>query len=256
MTRVAEELVASGYDGVELRIVDNAVIDPAALDRGARKELRRTFHSRGLEIIAVGASSRFNTPVVADRRSHEQSLIDYLQLASDLDSPMVRTFGGAVPDGCTLEQGQRWVAESLNRVAPRAEELGVNIVLETHDGFASAAAVAGTLAMVESPAVGILWDTHHPFRMGETVEQAWELTRNRLYHVHVKDARRTADGKWDLKLLGQGEVPVAEAVRTLKAGGYAGWISVEWEKKWHPEIEDPEVAIPQHAQVLRQYLQG
>ncbi len=30
--------------------------------------------------------------------------------------------------------------------------------------------------------------------------------------------------------------------------------SVDWEKQWHPEIGDPEVALPHFARVLRQYV--
>ena len=55
-------------------------------------------------------------------------------------------------------------------------------------------------------------------------------------------------------LLGEGEVPAREIVRLLVAEGYQGYLSAEWEKKWHPEIEEPEIAIPQHAQVLRRWL--
>jgi hypothetical protein len=29
---------------------------------------------------------------------------------------------------------------------------------------------------------------------------------------------------------------------------------VEWEKKWHPDLAEPEVALPQHADLLREYL--
>jgi hypothetical protein len=37
--------------------------------------------------------------------------------------------------------------------------------------------------------------------------------------------------------------------------GYdAGWLSVEWEKKWHPELAEPEIALPQHSAKLREYL--
>lgn len=44
-----------------------------------------------------------------------------------------------------------------------------------------------------------------------------------------------------------------EGLRLLNAGGYDGFVSVEWEKKWHPEIAEPEVAFPQHIHVLREY---
>jgi hypothetical protein len=35
---------------------------------------------------------------------------------------------------------------------------------------------------------------------------------------------------------------------------FPGWISVEWEKRWHPEIEAPEVALPQHLRLLESWL--
>jgi hypothetical protein len=41
---------------------------------------------------------------------------------------------------------------------------------------------------------------------------------------------------------------------TLAANGWSGWVTVEWEKKWHPELADPEAAFPQHMRVLRQYV--
>jgi sugar phosphate isomerase/epimerase len=131
--------------------------------------------------------------------------------------------------------------------------MGVATVLETHDDFAAGATVAATLARVSSPFVGALWDTHHPYRMGESTAETMALLGDRLRHVHIKDSRRRGDG-WDLVLLGEGEVPVAEILHAIQASGYDGWYCVEWEKKWHPEILDPEIALPQHAEVLRRML--
>jgi len=55
-------------------------------------------------------------------------------------------------------------------------------------------------------------------------------------------------------LLGTGEVPVKEQVRVLAGAGYKGYYCFEWEKKWHPEIEEPEVAFPQYAKTMAEYL--
>jgi hypothetical protein len=59
-----------------------------------------------------------------------------------------------------------------------------------------------------------------------------------------------------IRLTGAGEVPVREMLGLLAAGGYPHWISVEWEKRWHPEIEDPEVALPQHLDLLATWLES
>jgi len=252
--KIADTLAANGYHGVELRIMENEVIDPAKLDRGARQALRRVYHSRGLDVVCVGASSRFSAMAFADRLAQEKGLLAYIELAADLDAPLVRTFGGETPEGATLEQSMARVAEHMNRVARRAEELGVTVALETHDGFSRSTTVMGAMAQVNSPAIGVLWDTHHPYRMGETAAETYERVKDRLVHVHIKDAVKKADGGWQLVLLGKGEVTCKESMQVLKAAGYKGYFSAEWEKKWHAEIEEPEIAIPQFAQVMREYL--
>ena len=56
-------------------------------------------------------------------------------------------------------------------------------------------------------------------------------------------------------LLGDGEVPVRDMLALLSGGGYQGWVSVEWEKRWHPEIAAPEVALPQHLAMLGGWLE-
>jgi fatty-acyl-CoA synthase len=58
----------------------------------------------------------------------------------------------------------------------------------------------------------------------------------------------------ECRLLGTGTVPVPAILRALAARGYRGWLAVEWEKKWQPQIAAPEEALPQYAQTLRSYL--
>ena len=78
------------------------------------------------------------------------------------------------------------------------------------------------------------------------------LLGDRLVNVHLKDARRTPDG-WQLVLLGEGELPIQSALQRLQERRYPGAISVEWEKRWHPELAEPEIAYPQHLALLHRY---
>jgi sugar phosphate isomerase/epimerase len=239
-----------GYEGVELRLVDGELIDPS-MPAGARAAVKHTVAAAGLPIVAVDSSIRLTDGQAA------AELREFLELASDWEAPVVRVFGGALPDGEPDRQAAlARAAQVLEASVPTAERLGVAIGVETHDSFSASSVVAELLAMVPSDAVGAVWDSHHPYRMGQQPAEVWSDLGRRTLLAQVKDARKDAartDG-WQLVLLGEGEVPVREMLKLLDAGGYAGWISVEWEKRWHPEIEAPEVALPQHLAVLRSWL--
>jgi uncharacterized membrane protein len=55
-------------------------------------------------------------------------------------------------------------------------------------------------------------------------------------------------------LTGDGAIGVAGVVATLAAGGYRGLYGFEWEKRWHPDIAEPDVAFPHYARVMTQWL--
>jgi sugar phosphate isomerase/epimerase len=242
-----------GYDGVELRLIDGELIDPD-MPAAQRAQIARTLGAAGLPVVAVDSSIR-----LAGDEDAAARLGGFLELASDWEAPLVRVFGGPLARaGPERADGLQAAARVLAAAAPRAAELGVRIGLETHDDFSSARVVAEVLAQVPDPAVGAVWDSHHPFRVGESAADVYAALAPRILLAQVKDARRAperADG-WQLVLLGHGEVPVREMLALLAGGGYQNWVSVEWEKRWHPEIEEPQVALPQHLAVLRAWQDG
>jgi sugar phosphate isomerase/epimerase len=148
----------------------------------------------------------------------------------------------------------------LESCVPLARRLGVAIGVETHDDFSASSVVAELLALADNEGadpdwVGAVWDSHHPYRVGESPADVYANLGRRILLAQVKDARRLPDGDWQLVLLGEGEVPVRQMLGLLAAGGYRNWISVEWEKRWHPEIEAPEIALPQHLKVLAEWME-
>lgn len=250
--RVASEAARLGYNGVELRLLDGEVIDPVR-DRLSLSAAVSICWAQAIEVCAFDTSCCLNLAGTEQTRQIEE-LRHWIDRANALDVPVVRIFGGPDQPGSIAGDATARVADALAGVAPDAARAGVTVALETHDAFASARRVAEVLDRVPVAGVGALWDSHHPYRVGETADEVAEFLTSRLVHVHVKDALRTADGGWDLVLLGEGEIPVAEQLRVLDRVGYDGYVSVEWEKRWHPEIAKPEIALPQYITQLRRWM--
>jgi sugar phosphate isomerase/epimerase len=233
-----------GYAGVELRLIDGELIDPR-MPATARAQVKRTVMAAGLPVVAVDSSIRLTGDDPAP------DLCRFLELASDWESPLVRVFGGPLAGDRQMRRRQfRDAAVVLESCVPLARRLGVAIGVETHDDFSASSVVAELLARADPESVGAVWDSHHPHRMGETPAEVYANLGRRILLTQIKDARRGPDDDWRLVLLGEGEVPVRQILALLAAGGCPHWISVEWEKRWHPEIEEPEVALPQYLSVL------
>jgi sugar phosphate isomerase/epimerase len=249
---LAQMLARTGYDGIELRGKDRQHVDPS-MSAAERRQVRKLLADAGLQAAAV-TSYALIAQDSADVAAAQQTLGAYIDLARDLGSPLLRVFGGHIPDGSDRAAVERRMADLLLSVADRAAGAGVKICLETHDAFTRAADLARVLAMAKHPNVVALWDVGNQFETGEPVAKAAELLAERLGYCHIKDSFALPGGKRQLCFLGAGDVPVAEVIAMLKARGFGGYLVVEWEKAWHPELADADVAAAQHILKLREYL--
>jgi sugar phosphate isomerase/epimerase len=243
-----------GYEGLELRLLDGEIIN-SALNNEQRRRIRSGARQAGLRIICLDTSVRVAQTDGQSRAEQTREGLALLELAHDLEAPFIRVFGGP-PTDASQEDAVASAVATLEPLAQRSHELGVAIALETHDAFSSSALVALVLHQINDPMVGALWDFLHPYRLGETAQETAQRLKGHLLHAHVKDGQRPAEpqAEWKLTLLGAGDVPTVDMLAALHTAGYDGWLSVEWEKKWHPELAEPEVALPQHAAMLRSYL--
>lgn len=251
LEQAAAEASRLGYQGLELRLVDGELVRPD-LSRAARERIRRVLREADLALIALDTSIRLlgehsEASVGADMQA-------FLELSADLGAPLVRVFGGAAPEGTEASAAVERAARVLAQAAKEAERLHLRVGLETHDAFSAVRTVASVLSAVPSPRIGAIWDLLHTNRMGDTPYAVWQQLGSRILDVHVKDARRLVDDRWQLVLLGEGDVPVRECLEVLVDGGYQGPLVLEWEKHWHPEIEEPEVALPHEIRALRGWL--
>ena len=239
-----------GYAGVDLRLLDGEVITLQSVGEN-KARIKASFPTNELPVTVLATSVRLATRDPSVRSKTLEEARAWIDLAAELQVPVIRYFAAHNPPELDLEASIQAVGDMLSLLSEHAEKANVKIGVETHDEFASAKVTGRAVDMAQSPSVGAIWDMWHTNRAGETPAQALDALSSRVINVHLKDAQR-AGGKWQLVLLGEGDIPVKEGLRQLKQRGYDDFISVEWEKKWHPEIAEPEVAYPQHSAVLNQ----
>jgi sugar phosphate isomerase/epimerase len=256
-------LRAADAEFLELRVGPGQPVDIAST-AGRRTEVRDQIAAAGVQLLSVASYVRTgdnldDEAVIGDCRAH-------LQLAADLGATYLRVFPGApirevpfdrvpplIEDPAVVDAR---IVRRLAAVAADATDLGVRPVLETHDSHPRGQDIARVLIALDGAApghpVGAIWDVLHPFRVGEDPERTAELlapylTAGRGY-VQIKDvASRTVLTPVDP---GVGIAPLPEIFDRLRATGYRGPVSLEWERVWHPGIE----ALPRPLAVAADWL--
>jgi glucosamine-6-phosphate deaminase len=249
LARVIDAAGRLGYDGIELRFLedDDALWARPELTGAGLAETRRRLADAGLAVACVDSRSFFHHVDAGARRTAVDEAARSAELAAALGAPGIRVFGDRVQPGADLASTRGWIAESLGAVRDRARGLGVEVWLETHGDFATAAAARGLVEQAGGEGLGLVWDPANAFaEFGEEPEAGAEALASLVRHVHVKDARRRPDGRtpWTPTLPGDGDFPAARVLARLARAGYGGFVSFEWEKRWHPEIAAAEVALP------------
>ncbi len=254
---ILEQADRLGYPAVELRGVagemDLTKVPPLSGRRLAGS--RRQLADRGLVVPVLGASAFMHAREPAERARQLDEGRRYVDLAHALGATYVRIFPNLVPKGDARPDVVARIVDGSRELAGYAKPAGVGVLLESHGDFTGSRDLAAILEGVASEAFALLWDAHNSFVATSESPAAMHAALGRwIRHVHLKDSRPEGTA-YRYVLTGEGAAPVRELVRVLAAGGYRGFYSFEWEKAWHPEIEEPEVAFPHYAKVMGAWLE-
>jgi len=254
LPRIAETAERLGYQGVELRAVSGS-IDLLKRPEFTSAQIRSTlsqFEDRNIEVCCVDTSCAFHSRDQRERSTEVDVAVAHAELAAELRAPLIRVFPDKVQPGATREETRDYIVESLIKIAKQLPNV-VAVALETHGDFAKTETAREVMSLVNHPQVRLIWDVAHSVAAGESIEQASQTVQPFLTHIHLRDAKPVSESEhWLPVLAGNGKVSFGETLEAISRLNYNGYVSFEWEKYWHPEIEDPEIALPNFINAIRE----
>ena len=147
-----------------------------------------------------------------------------------------------------IEEGFNEIVRLWTPILDVFKENGIKFALEVHPGeiaFDYYTTERLLQKFVDREEFGINFDPSHLIWQGITPHIFLEDFIDRVYHVHMKDAAVTLNGRsgilgshidfgdlrrgWNFRSLGHGDVDFENIIRVLNAYNYQGPLSVEWE---------------------------
>lgn len=277
---LARRAAEFGYQGLELACWgDHFEVDKALGDEGYCAGRRELLDRHDLQVHAISThlvgqavldliDQRHRAilpehlwgdgqPAGVNARAAEE-LKDTARAAQKLGVEVVNGFTGSsiwhllysfppVPQSM-IDEGYRLFAERFNPILDVFGECGVRFALEVHPteiAFDLYSAEQALAAIDRREEFGFNFDPSHLLWQGVDPVEFLRAFPDRIYHVHIKDAIVTLNGKsgilsshlnfgdprrgWDFRSPGRGGVNFEEIIRALNQIGYSGPLSVEWE---------------------------
>lgn len=269
-----------GLDGAEIVVQDGYHSGiPADCPEELLREIRETARGLGLEIVALTPyNSHFNDLDPRVQAGEEDGIRRCIEAAAYLGARYIRIYGGNYAAGDTDPGGKKRAAlvESMRRLGDAAQGSGVQLVIENHFNTmtVSAGQSIDLSREIAHDAVGILYDQANlTFTGQEDYRTAIPLQAEKVYYMHVKDLKfkenQTGFVSSDVshpkeeernvvtRIVGEGELDWPGILRLARQYGYEGWLSLEYERRWHPDdIPDASVGMKASAEYLRKILPG
>ena len=280
LEELCKKVVSFGYDGVELACWgDHFEVDKALSDDTYCSRKRELLDRYGLKLFAI--SNHLVGQGVLDiiDERHKSILPEYVwgngdpervnersieemkntaRAAQKLGVSVVNGFTGSsiwhllysfppvAPQ--TIDQGFQLLADRWNPILDVFDDCGVKFALEVHPteiAFDIYSAERALQVLDRREAFGFNFDPSHLIWQGVNPVEFIRYFSDRIYHVHMKDAKVTFNGRtgilsshlpfgdprrgWDFRSVGRGGVRFEEIIRALNAINYQGPLSVEWE---------------------------
>lgn len=232
-----------GIDGIEIRGVENE-IDPMKItifDEEHIEATRAQLEQSGIEIAMIASSvvlgDEPGSPNGEAQMAQAKNQIDF---AAKNHIPFVRVLLAlnAKPAKVHLDAAKQRYEE----LCSYAKNKDVRVLIETYDVLSDSEKMRWFINDADEQTRGVLWDIQHPYRnCGEKPKRTVELLGDSIYYVHVKDSVIDDNGETEYRMMGLGDLPIFDAVRALYRRGYDGYLTLEWLKRWRPELKDADV---------------
>lgn len=254
--KITDFAVENNYTGIEMRGLLREMDLTKAKEFNSPESIKNTMaimKDKGLKFVDLGSSCTLHFPEGEERQKNIDEGKRFIDLAEKIGCPNVRVFPNKIADPAKKTETLDLIAKGLQELGDYAKGSNVYVLMETHGDVVKSDDIVYVMKTANNKHAGLVWDVTNMWSVTkEPPAEVYPKLKPYIRHTHIKDLK-FENGKEQYVLLGKGDVPIFTAIDLLMKGGYKGYYSFEWEKLWHPEIIEPEIALADYPKVMMQH---
>jgi sugar phosphate isomerase/epimerase len=238
LSQIGNLLHEFGLRELEMRAVDGRMDLPQWANESGWTPVRAAAFLKQQQLNFRVAGSSFK--LVGNDEKSRDDMVKFSHWADSWGASYVRAFGGGTWGTPLTDTDYNQAAHTVAWWYRERTRRGwrTQLLLETHDAFSASSPCRELMERLTEP-IGVIWDSHHTWRLGgESPHESWAQLSKWIRHVHLKDSisKSSARHPFTYVLPGDGEAPLQQIAGILGEHRFAGAISLEWERLWHPYL--------------------
>jgi sugar phosphate isomerase/epimerase len=254
--KITDFAVQNNYDGIELRGLLHEMDLTKCPEFNTPQNIAATLSlmkDKNLAFADLGSSASLHFADLRERTKNLNEAKRFIDLAQKINCPFIRVFPNQIPKDQDKNETMDLITKGLRELGDYAKGSNVTVLMETHGDLVWSNDLQKIMVSAFNEHTGLVWDVTNMWSITkEPPEDVYKKLKKYIRHTHIKDLKMV-DGKEHYVLLGQGEVPIFSAIDALYKSDYKGYYSLEWEKLWHPEIAEPEIALADYSKVMLEH---
>jgi len=191
---ILEEQIAAlkrnNLNGMEIRSVDNENIADISIEKA--KEIKKQLDDAGLEVWSLG-SPYGKIQIDGDFDGHIEKLKKSFQVAQVLGTKNIRMFSFYMPKDGEYKDYKNQVIDKLGKMAELAKENGIYLCHENEKGIYGDVAERCLEIFKAVPYLKGVFDPANFIQCGQDIKEAWDLLKDYIFYMHIKDATHEGD---------------------------------------------------------------
>ena len=206
---------------------------------------------RNLRFADLGSSCSLHHAKPDERKKNLDEGKRFIDLAKKINCPYVRVFPNNLPKDQDRNETIQLIISGLLELGKYASGSNVSVLMESHGELVNVNELKHIMESAKHPNVGLVWDVVNMWFVNKVAPVViYNSLKPFIRHTHIKDLN-IVDNKEQYTFLGKGVTPIFDAIDLLYKDNFPGFYSFEWEKLWHPEIPEPEIALANYPSIMK-----
>lgn len=254
LDNLIERALRLGYQGLHLQLLPTPGRESASdVTQADPAQVRSAIDKAKLTLVCLDTGIALHYSKAQPAAEAQRLASKAVRLAAEMGAQSLALQPGLVLFGKRPTPVLLRIAERARRIADRAEAAGVRLLYENTGSFTRAKPMWDLVEATDHENIGVSWNAAYAALEKELPAVSLNVLNHRIHLLKLQDGD-IEEAALRQTQIGTGSLNVERLLQIAAGIGYAGFLSVVWDRLAEPNLTDSDEALAAAAKTIHEWM--